>query len=163
MEKDELYYKVIGALVAGKTPNEVAAEFEVSPGKVIRWNVEYKRHKEDGTLEKLLNLSELAIYTAAQSAGLPLEAAVGAVEKVSGLQRLEAATQSCALSLVTRIQSLAMSIEYVSDLDTLVDALCKVQTAFFNSNKTQVNIQNNMTGPAQGYSAFLGDKPGEAD
>lgn len=163
MEKDELYYKVIGALIAGKTPNEVAVEFDVSPGKVIRWHVEYKRHKEDGTLEKLLNLSELAIFTATQAAGLPIEAAVGAIERVSGLQLLETATQACALSLVTRIQSLAMSIDYVSDLDTLADSLCKIQAAFFNSNKTQVNIQNNMTGPAQAYSAFLGDKPGETN
>ena len=81
--------------------------------------------------------------------------------KVSGLQVLDMTLQNTALNLANRINSMAMSAGGSDELVTLTDALCKLQNAFFNSNKVQVNVQNNIGGEGgKTYSAFMGDKPG---
>lgn len=160
MERNKDYYRAIGLLSQGTDAKAVAEQLQLSESKVIRWNSEYKRHKEDGTLDKILNMEELAIVTACEIAELPISVQAGAIKRVTGLQALETATQNCALHLVNRIQSMAMSVDGSGELTELVEALCKVQTAFFNSNKVQVNVQNNVGG--QPYGSFLGDKPGNA-
>lgn len=156
---DKEYYSAIGLLSQGVDPHDVAKQLGTSESKVIRWNTEFKRHKEDGTLDKLLDMEELAIHTACELMELPVAVEANAIARVSGFQALEKATQTCALHLVNRIQSMAMSASGSGELSELVDSLCKVQTAFFNPNKVQVNVQNNLT-EGRAYGSFLGDKPG---
>ena len=159
MEHDKEYYTAIGLLSQGVDPNEVATKLQLSVSKVIRWNSDFKRHRDDGTLDKLLNMEELAIHTACQLNDLPVKVEAQAIKRVTGLQALESTTQTCALHLVNRIQSMAMSASGSGEICELVDALCAVQTAFFNPNKVQVNVQNNVGG-GHTYGSFLGDKPG---
>ena len=159
MEHDKEYYSAIGLLSQGRDPHDVATQLKLSESKVIRWNSEYKRHREDGTLDKLLNMEELAIHTACVLTDLPVKVEAQAIKRVTGLQALETSTQTCALHLVNRIQSMAMSASGSGEICELVDALCSVQTAFFNPNKVQVNVQNNVGG-GHTYGSFLGDKPG---
>lgn len=159
MEHDKEYYSAIGLLSQGRDPHDVATQLQLSESKVIRWNSEYKRHREDGTLDKLLNMEELAIHTACVLTDLPVKVEAQAIKRVTGLQALETSTQTCALHLVNRIQSMAMSASGSGEICELVEALCKVQTAFFNPNKVQVNVQNNVGG-SNPYGDFLGDRPG---
>ena len=72
MEHDKEYYTAIGLLSQGIDPNEVASKLQLSVSKVIRWNSDFKRHRDDGTLDKLLNMEELAIHTACQLNELPV-------------------------------------------------------------------------------------------
>lgn len=156
---DKEYYSAIGLLSQGVDPHDVAKQLGTSESKIIRWNTEFKQHKDDGTLDKLLDMEELAIHTACELMELPVQVEANAIARVSGFQALEKATQTCALHLVNRIQSMAMSASGSGELSELVDSLCKVQTAFFNPNKVQVNVQNNLT-EGRAYGSFLGDKPG---
>ena len=160
-QHDKEYYSAIALLHQGIDPGTVAKQLNTSESKIIRWNTEYKKHRDDGTLDKLLNMEELAIHTACEIMELPVAVEANALKRVSGLQALEKATQTCALHLVNRIQSMAMSAGGSGEIVELVEALCKVQTAFFNSNKVQVNVQNNLVGDnSKPYGSFLGDKPG---
>lgn len=158
-ERDKQYYSAISLLQQGIDAHTVADNLGISVSKVIRWNSDFKRHRDDGTLDKLLNMDELVIHTAAQLINAPTADEVKAIAKVSGLQLLEQATQICALNIVNRIQSFASSAQGAGELSDLTDSLCRIQTAFFNPNKVQVNVQNNINDGAA-YTGFLGDKPG---
>lgn len=160
--KDAEYYGAVSLLAQGISPTEVAEEMNISPSKVIRWNTEYNKAKDNGTLDKLLDMDELVIRTAAAITDVPVGDEAKALAKVQGIQRLESATQNTALNLVTRINTMAMGVAGSEELVILVDALCKLQTAFFNKNVTQVNVQNNLSaGNGGAYRSFLSDAPGE--
>lgn len=160
MRNDVEYYSAVSLMLQGVPPAEIAEQLEVSRSTVVRWYSEFKRHKDAGTLDKLVNLTDLAIVEAACNIELP-ELIQEAKLKVNGLQLLDTTLQNTALNLANRINSMAMSASGSEELVTLTDALCKIQTAFFNSNKVQVNVQNNIGGDGgKPYSTFMGDKPG---
>lgn len=160
MRNDVEYYSAVSLMMQGVSPAEIAEQLDISRSTVVRWHSEFKRHKDAGTLDKLVSLSDLAIVEAACNVELP-ELIQEAKLKVSGLQVLDMTLQNTALNLANRINSMAMSASGSDELVTLTDALCKLQNAFFNSNKVQVNVQNNIGGEGgKTYSAFMGDKPG---
>lgn len=162
MREDGDYYSAISLMMQGVSPAEIAERLNISRATVVRWNSEFKRHKDKGELDKLLNLTDLALHEAAERLDIAEVDTVvlEAKAKVGGLQLLDTTLQSTALNLANRINSFAMSAAGTDELVDLVDALCKLQTAFFNSNKVQVNVQNNIGGSGKPYGSFMGDKPG---
>ena len=164
MAKSEEYYKAVALLAQDVSPADVAEQLRLSQSTVIRWNSEYRKAKEDGSLNKLLDLDELTIHTAATILDVPVMAEAKALAKVNSAQMLEQTVQTTATNLVTRINSMAAGASGSDELCMLVDALCKLQSAFFNKAITQVNVQNNLNGVPGGqgaYSRFLKDAPGE--
>lgn len=164
MAKSDDYYRAVALLAQNVPPLEVAEQLNLSSSTVIRWNTEYRKAKDDGTLDKLLNMDELTIHTAATILDIPVNAEAKAIAKTAGLQLLESTVQATATNLVTRINTMANGVSGSDELCQLVEALCKLQTAFFNKAVTQVNVQNNLgttPGGAGAYSSFLSDAPGE--
>ena len=163
MREDGDYYSAVSLMMQSVPPAEIAERLGISRATVVRWNSEFKLYKEKGELDKLLNLTDLALHEAVER--LDIEdvnsVIVEAKAKVNGLQLLDTTLQSTALNLANRINSFAMSAAGTDELVDLVDALCRLQTAFFNSNKVQVNVQNNLnSGDGRPYGSFMGDKPG---
>lgn len=160
---DKTYYAALARLENGETPQTVADGLDVSYATVLRWKREFQEAKDNGNLEKLVNLDSLILATAAAGLEAPMALKDGAIanltKSVSGLQVLQENMQTTALYLVQQIKTNASRIEHVSELVELTGALCSLQTAFFNSNKVQVNVQNNHGVDGSKYGNFLSDTP----
>lgn len=159
----DLFYRAVSRLEAGEDPQTVAKVLDISYSTVLRWNREYKAAKEQGHLDKLLDIDKLILATAAEGLGLPAEVVQPAVKElttgIKGLNQLQESLQMTALYLVQQIKSRAASIDHTSELTELTGALCELQNAFFNKNSTQVNVQNNFGNPNQSrYGNMLSDK-----
>lgn len=164
MGKSEEYYKAVALLAQDVPPMQVASQLGLSAATVIRWNTEYCRARDDGTLAKILDLDALTIHTAATILDVPVNVEARAIAKTAGVKLLEDTIQATATNLVTRINLMASGATGADEICQLVDALSKLQTAFFNKAVTQVNVQNNLnttSGGQTAYSSFLGDAPGE--
>lgn len=163
MKNEEDYYAAVSLMMQGLQPADIADRLQVSRSTVVSWYSKFKAHKEAGTIDQMVNLSELAIREAVTTLQMTeVDAIVAeAKAKVDGLTVLSTTIQSSATFMVNRITSLAASANGTDEIVALTEALCKLQNAFFNQNRTQVNVQNNFTtNDARPYGAFLGDQPG---
>jgi hypothetical protein len=159
----DLKYSIISRLSLGEEPREIANELEVSYPTVLRYRREFEAAKTEGTLDKLLNMDKVVLAELAETVAdtLPAELideAKQTVQKLTGLEKLSTEFQSTASQINTKIRSLVMGVDSVSELEALTDSLCALQNAFFN--KQQVNIQNNYGETSEAkYSALLSDVP----
>lgn len=162
---EEVRYDAVARMDAGQTVDDVAAALSVGKGTLIRWRAEYNNAKKEGTLETLFDVTKLLLATAELQSRSP----AGMVEVVAkestalqtqlkGLDKLDHEMQQTASIMNTRIQSLMLSVEHVSELEMLVDSLCSLRAAFF-AKGTQVNVQQNFGGASK-YGDMLGDRPG---
>lgn len=170
MSKDQNKYEVISRLIAGESPTDIAKTRDDIPyPTIIRWNREYKDAKANNALESLLNLNNLVIEEILDGvrANTPagLEDKVGdlldtASINVASITSLSDELVKTATEINKRIRSMTVAAVHVSEIDVLTESLCKLQTAFFNKQTTQVNVQNNYdaTGGHR-FSSFLSDKP----
>ena len=163
----EQQFTIFSRLLNEDMPKDIALEEQVSYGTVIRLKRELEEAKANGNLDALVNLDEalLSQVFAEVQGNLPAglqESASGVIADmktaVTGLSILQRDMESAAATIVKQIRSKALSTDYISELDILADALCKLQNAFFNKNTTQVNVQNNYGGQ-QAYGSLLNDKP----
>ncbi len=126
--------------------------------------VEYKvqdfMNLEDAMFDELMEIAKERAPEAIQ--GDAVEALTELKQTHSLADALSQDMLCTAKFLSGRIRVSAATTQHVSELDVLSDALCKLQTAFFNSNTTQVNVQNNY-GEQQGsaYGDLLSDKPAD--
>lgn len=165
---DQTKYNIINGLINGEAPKDLAKEFDVPYPTVLRIRREFEQAKIEGNVDELLNmdavvLSEVMAAVEAQApdvmAGSVNSAAGELTAGLAGLERLQTEFQTTASYLNTRIRSLAMSVEHISELQVLTESLCSLQSAFFNKNATQVNIQNNYDEGGNKYGSFLSDVP----
>jgi len=162
-------YKIVSLLLNDETPSAIAKDLDISYNKVLRIQRELKQAQADNTVQEFVDLDtvmmEELIGIAADKAPDAISGAVrdslGDIAKAKTV--MEALSDDMivtAKTLTTRIKASAANVDTVGELDTLADALCKLQNAFFNKNQTQVNVQNNYGQEAQ-YGAFLDDKPAD--
>lgn len=164
---DTQKYKIISLLQREMQPKEIADDLDVSYGSVLKLRREFETAKLNGTVDALLDTSKMILTELGeQLSDLPIsEEAVEKLTKgLDGLEHLSGELQKTASTINTRVRSLIMSVDHLSELDIAADVLCKLQNAFFNKNSTQVNIQNNLGGSEGGtpkYNQFLKDKPND--
>ncbi|AWD90250.1 terminase small subunit [Dickeya phage Amaethon] len=164
--KDPGYYGAIARIEADMDVREIAEELELSVNTVRRWKTEYQEHKRTGNLDQLLSMEDYTIAIAELTKSLPIppdmlgDKAKELTKGLDSLSRLQEEFQDSARYLNTRLRALAMSAASTGELLDLINGLSILQTAFFNKNTTQVNVQNNYVAPGQSpYSTFLSDKP----
>ncbi len=162
---DKLKYKVISLLQQEMQPKDIAEDLDVSYGAVLKLRRDYEDAKLNNTMDKILNVDKLVFEEVAEKLDdLPLakEAVVELVDGIKGIEKLSINLQATADIINTRVRSLIMSVDHISELEIAADILCKLQTSFINKNMTQVNVQNNFgdTGTPK-YTQFLGDKPSD--
>lgn len=167
---DDEKYNILADLSCGITPAEIATKRDVSYATVLRYKTEFEKAKANGKLDTILDLSKVAREQLANQvlAQTPedmrdaVEAEMGALLKsIDMADVLKVNMQAAANKLTDRVVTLINKCESGSELHVLADTLCMLQTAFFNKNMTQVNVQNNFgqgSEPAK-YSEFLSDKP----
>lgn len=166
---DQLKYEVVSRLLNKVEPKSISAELEMSYNKVLRIKREYEASAANNSVAQFIDMDKVvfdrALAKVAEDTPSELmpdvtEAAVALKQTKCAIDKLSDEMITTANHLNTRIRSLALSIEHVSELEGLTSALCDLQNAFFNSNKTQVNVQNNYgdAGATRSeYGEFLGD------
>lgn len=167
MLTDEVKYSVLARLELGEKPKDLATEYDISYGAVLRWRREYKEAKDNGIIDKVYDVDRLVLEQAAANLPVPSavsEAAKGAVENIaralSGLERLDNELQTTALSLVKKYNALTASASFGSELESITKGICDLRSAFFGKNSTQVAIQQNFGGDgkvSESYGDFLND------
>lgn len=162
---DKLKYKVISLLQQEQQPKDIAADLDVSYGTVLKLRRQYEEAKLTNSMDKLLNVDRLVFDEIVDKLDdLPIieEAAGELVEGLKGIEQLSVKFQQTADTINTRVRSLIMSVDHISELEIATDILCKLQTSFINKNATQVNVQNNFGDSSiPKYTQFLGDKPSD--
>lgn len=169
MTKEQEKFKIISKLINDEAPKDIANELEVPYTKVLRFKKEYEQSVIDGQVGELIDLDQVMrdeLLNQVQE-GMPsfVQEQAGEVvseikAKLTTLDALGEDLQVTAAAITKKIKSMAMSIDHVSELESLSTALCSLQNAFFNKNSTQVNVQNNYTEDAKAaYGDFLSDKP----
>lgn len=166
---DQIKYEVISRILNKVEPKDISAELEISYNKVLRIKREHEAAVADGTVAQFINLENVVLDQALAKVeeDTPAELLPDVQDATTALRETKTAADKLSEEMLataghlnTRIRSLALSIEHVSELEGLTSALCQLQTAFFNSNTTQVNVQNNYgdAGATQStYGEYLSD------
>lgn len=171
---DKTKYEVLSRLIVGETPKDIVEDFDVPLPTIHRWNRELKQAQEEGNIDKLMQLDQVVVQELVDSAAANAPEVVrdGLVESagelakgIDGLNRLSLDFQRSAQLINNKLRMMVSTCDHVSELDTLTDSLVKLQTAFFNKNVTQVNVQNNYSDGSGDtkYGAFLKDVPGDVN
>lgn len=177
MLKDEHEkYRICSRLLAGEEPKHIAASYEnesesISYSTILRYKRELETAQQNNTVAEFLNIEEAMLMEMAElikanadpSLKDAIKDATGTLVKSSNaLELLNNDLILTAAVITKKIRAEALSSNHVSELESLTEALCKLQNAFFNKSTTQVNVQNNYdsTGNHR-YSNWLSDSPAE--
>lgn len=164
-------YQIVSRLLNNEEAQAIANDLDVSVNKVRRLKLELKRAQEDNKVQEFMNLSEamldelMAIAKERVPEAIQDDASTALMDLKSTHSLMDAFAQDmlCTAKFLSgRIRVSAATTEHVSELEILSTALCNIQVAFFNSNTTQVNVQN-IYGEQAGsaYGDLLDDKPSD--
>jgi hypothetical protein len=137
----------------------ISEELDITYGSVLRVEKEFNEARVNGTLETLIDVDDMVMQSAATVLDVDQ---VTLTKGLKGLDKLSQDFQVTASQINTRVRSLIMSCDHLSELETAADIICSLNTAFVNSNSTAVNIQNNFGGEnnaASRYAGYLSDVP----
>lgn len=158
---EEIRLKAFGFLQVDSSPSrlrELVKELDVPYSTLLKWRKELNAATKEGNVFSLINADQLMLHRVAEESRLELkklapeegeliEAEVNdVINGVEGLQVLNKQLQTTAIKLARRVDSLTASTVYGKDIAILVDALTKLQIAFFNKTTNTINVQNNTYG-----------------
>ena len=142
----------------GEEASLVASDMKITLTTVLRWKRDLKESKANGGMNTLVNMDRVVVGEVLDKvveANPDMVEAAGTLTKgLDYSERLSGELQKTALQIAAQAKSVAMMSDSATDLLVVTDIICQLQVAFFNSNSTQVNVQNNY-----GYSEFLSDEP----
>jgi hypothetical protein len=179
-------YKVISLLQQDMTAKEVAADTGLSYASILVLRREYEAAVMNNTVSKLINMEEIVLAKVTEELAAPslvvieadtadeeakekaeelkreLEQATAELTtKLAGLELLSEKLQYTATAINTRVNALIVGSDSMAELECAAKILCQIQTAFVNTNSTQVNVQNNFgDNSTPKYAQFLSDTPG---
>lgn len=157
--------QILAKLANEITPEDIAKELNVGLSSVLRVKVEFDDAVRSGTINKLLDMDDLALSEISSQLVTTKEigeAVQGVVEDIKPLQRLQTDLIDTATVLNNRLRVKITTLDTIEEMRTASVILADLQKSFFNDAQTQINIQNNYGGESNGtaYGEFLNDKPG---
>lgn len=145
---------ILAKLANGEDYKDVAEQLDIGSGHILRLAKQLKQAQDKGAVQDLFRLPEDRISFLMEAVKNSLLDQIpmldekelsGEIDSLSssvrGLGLLEADVQECARLLVTRIKMATAVNTEVGTLYTLVEALTKIQSAFFGKG-TVVNLNN---------------------
>jgi len=160
---DNQKYKAISLLEQELAPKDIADDLDLSYSAVLKLKKDFEQAKLNNTVDQLVNMDNVLLAEIAEHSPIVEQNLDRVTKGLDGLEILNTELQKTALQIVKRVNSLLMSSDMPSEIETYADIVCNMQTTFFNKNMTQVNVQNNFGSEntsASRYSQYLGDKPG---
>jgi len=166
----EIKYNVVSRLINNQSVDEIANELEIPKTTVMRMRREFEKARANDQLHEFIDMDKVLLdqLTEQMIDNSPLHLQDDVIEHVAEIKQaktlLDALSEDMVITakaLTTRIKSMSSTIEHVSELEGLANALANLNKSFFQDQRTQVNVQNNFGGesPAASYGAFLSDKP----
>ena len=150
----ETKLKALGLIADGtRELKDIGLELKVSYPTMLAWRKELESGIESGHLETIVNTDELVVHETVEMiknnlAELPEEASIAisgelmdTLEGIDGYNVLSTKLQATAGKLVDKIDAAADTSDPML-IESLVDALTKIQNAFFNKNSTYVQVNN---------------------
>lgn len=161
---DETKYKALSLLHAGDEPRAVSSKTEVPVFTVLKWKKELDKAVEEGHLNQLIDMDrvvlEKVIEGVVETSAELEEPAQELAESISSLDKLNTELHMTAMHINKQVKTLAIKSDSAPELLTLAEIICEIQKAFFNSQATNINVQNNFENrDSSAYQAFLSDKP----
>ena len=171
---DDIKLKVLGRMQLDSSPanlRTISTELKLPYSKLIKWRKELKEATDAGDISSLVDADQLLIHRVAEDVkndlkdlapteGEFIEAAVDdVVDGIDSYKVLNTRLQTTALVLAQKIDNMADIAVTAKDVIVLVDALAKLQLAFFNKSVTNVNVLNQQNSyTADSVSTFKGLK-----
>jgi len=168
---DETKLRILGRIQMDSSPaslREISEEFKVPYSRLIQYRKDLVQATEDGSISSLIDADKLVVHRVAEEVKQDLkdlapqegELIVADVDKVTagvdGYKVLSERLQTTALTLASKINSLADTAVDSKDILILVESLSKLQMAFFNKQVTNLNFLN--PGGVSETSSFEGLK-----
>ena len=161
-EEDKL--KALGLIKAGYSLKDVSRELNIPYTLVRKWKPEVEALETKSDLIDILDTDKVILHEIAEGVKDKLgdlvedggELVDGVLEAVDKLGLLQTGLQVSATSALTKIDIMIATCKTTDDLGKLVDAITKLQTAFF-AKGANVNVLNAFGGgqPSDtGISAF---------
>lgn len=161
---DELKLRGIGLLKAGYSAKEVSRELQVPYPKVLKWKPEADNLTTKQDLETVLDVDKAVLHELAQNVRDKMDELVpeggelvtATLSKVDKLSDLQVDLQSSGIKLIEKINTLVDSCKHAEEVLQLVEAVAKLQTAFFSkgANVNVLNMPGNGQPSDNGISAF---------
>ena len=163
---EEEKLKALGLFKAGYNAKEISRELGVPYPKVRDWKVDAEKISSQADLEAILDVDTVVLHELADTVRDKFEElAEGSgeivtqvIEKVDNLQALQVDLQNSGVLLVERVNDLICECKNPNDLLTLVEAIARLQTAFFakGANVNVLNVPGSPDGPRSdsGISAY---------
>lgn len=161
---DDQKLQAFGLLATGLTPKEVSRKIGVPYPTVNKWKKEAAtlEHKED--LVTIMDTDKAVVHEVAENIKNKLaelvedgdEIVTGVLEKVDQLAALQTGLQESGINLLKRIDVLTDACESAGDVIALVEAVAKLQTAFFSkgANVNVLNVPGSGPVSSEGINAF---------
>lgn len=141
--------EAMGLLAAGKHVRDVVRELTIPYSTVRRWSLEVQDLETSADLEVLIDAPKEVVHKLADKVQEEFELLIKdadvlvgeVVKKVDGMQLLSEDLTSASSILIKKLQAAAMTCTDARDIGYLVDAVAKLQVAFFSKGtNVQVNV-----------------------
>lgn len=173
LTKEQKRAYIAGLFDQGYTNKEIVQKTGIAAPTIIKYKKEYDEDQEAQDIADIIQYEEseqirhtvdteevienLEISEVAKDN--LMQTLEDATEEVKGLMILNVTLQSAAIQIANKAAGLTNRYDVGSkDLERIAKTVCMLQEAFFNPNKTQVNILNqNMQNNDSDFSNFLRD------
>ncbi len=155
---DDLKLQAIGLLAEGNSAKDVARQLSIPYPKVLKWKPEAEGVKTKADLETIMDVDKVILHELAESTKDKLNEIVEdggeiveeVLAKLDSVVVLQTNLQLSASAVLVKINELIDSCRNPDDVLLLVEAISKLQVAFF-AKGANVNVLN-MPGSQQSES-----------
>ena len=149
----------IGLLSEGLSAKDVSRQLVIPYTQVLKWKPEVEHIKTKEDVVTVLDVDKVVLHELAETVRDKLEdVAEGAGDlvddvlvRINTLTILEDNLQSSALLILKKLDELVEEVRFPDDILTLVEAIAKLQVAFF-SKGANVNVLNMPSGQTSSNS-----------
>lgn len=146
---DEHKLEAFGLLKEGLSAKEVSRQLKVPYPIILKWKPELESLDTKADLETVLNTDKVVLHELASRVKEDFEElktgsselVQGVLEKINGAESLQEEFQHTGSALNKKINELIDIAKHPHDILALVEAIAKLQTAFF-SKGANVNVLN---------------------
>lgn len=180
--EDQIKLSAYSMFQTDHSPKQVAESLEIAYPKALKYRNEFREALANGTVHELINVSKVTVERIANEVkqemqdlnpptdeagfrdvtkpleGELIEAVNDTVKSIDAYQALSDNFQETGGLLAAKIKMLVLEATTPEKILILVEALTKLQNAFFNKNMVNVNILNQAGGNSESsiskFSAF---------
>lgn len=136
-------------LLKVKPIRDVVRELNIPYSTVLRWNKELVEIKTSEDLEQIIDTEPEIIHKLAEKIQSEFEVLVkdadvlvdGVITKIDNMQLLSEDLSKAGVTLIKKLQAMAIVCTDAKDISYLVDSVAKLQVAFFSKGtNVQVNV-----------------------